>query len=244
LTKVLVAEAELISLLAMAATGARRRWRRGRVQWTATQIRIRRLFAVCCRRTATGRSRRTTKDSSLAQHCWERQPGTTLLGTAPWRSRHGGQRRPGADSSGQRRPGRVDPRRRMGSSQDPRGWPRNGTRSATADGQRCGSGRGRHRRALGGGSVDLDEGGEWAAARIWTRAANGRRPDLGGGGADELAATGSSKRAVVGSRRQRAGSAQMRPQAVGPRRRRRRLRRRQRGPRRRPEGEMVDGKKI
>jgi hypothetical protein len=62
-----------------------------------------------------------------------------------------------------------------------------------------------------GSSADLDEGGAdelavqrtgggwiWAAAaRIWTRAANGRRPDLGGGGADELAATGSSKRAVA-----------------------------------------------
>ena len=69
-----------------------------------------------------------------------------------------------------------------------------------------------------GSGADLDEGSAdelavqrtgggriWAAAaRIWTRAANGRRPDLGGGGADELAATGSSQRAVAGSGRQRA----------------------------------------
>jgi hypothetical protein len=194
----------------MAATGARRRWRRGRVQLTATQIRIRRLL------------------SSLAQHCWEQQPGAALLGTAPWRSRHGGQqrtavdstagncalaqqaRRPGADSSGQRRPGRVDPRRRMGSSQDPRGWPRNWTRSATADGQRRRSGRGRRRRArspangrrpdLGSGGADLGSGG----GRIWVAAAAGsgrrRRPDLGSGGRIWAAAGGIRADEAAGGR--------------------------------------------
>jgi hypothetical protein len=44
LTEFLVAEDELNSLPAMAATGARRRWRRCRAQQTAAQIRIRRLF--------------------------------------------------------------------------------------------------------------------------------------------------------------------------------------------------------
>jgi hypothetical protein len=200
--------------------------------------------AVCCRRTATGRSRRTTKDSSLAQHCWERQQHCWELRPGAAAVDSGGQGRTAVDNTAGNCALAQQARR---TAVDPRGWPRNGTRSTTADGQRRGSGRGRRRQArspangrrpdLGGGGADLDEGGGGA--------------DLGGGGADELAATGSSKRAVAGSGRQRAGSAQMRPQAVGPRRRRRRPRRRrrrprrrQRGPRRRPEGEMVAGKKI
>jgi hypothetical protein len=114
--------------------------------------------AVCCRRTATGRSRRTTKDSSVAQHCWERQPGAALLGTAPWRSRHGGQQWTAAARKG---------------------------RSATADGQQPGSAR---------MAAELDEirDGGWAAAWIWTRAAQ--------------TSSQSSERAAAGSGQRRRGS--------------------------------------
>jgi hypothetical protein len=190
----------------MAATGARRRWRRGRVQLTTTQIRIRRLLRCAAggrlqgavggrRRTAAWRS--TAGNGSLAQHCWELHPGAA--GTA--------------DSSGQRRPGRVDPRRRMGSSQDPRGWPRNWTRSATADGQRRGSGRGRRRRArspangrrpdLGSGGADLDEGGERAAAGSGRRRRRRARSDgiqQTGGGRIRAAAGGIRADETAGGR--------------------------------------------
>jgi hypothetical protein len=126
------------------------------------------------------------------------QPGAALLGTAAWRSTAGNcalaqqARRTAADSSGQHcwelRPGAAGTATRGGQQ-----WTaaaRKG-RSATADGQQPGSAR---------MAAELDEirDGGWAAAQIWTRAAQTssqsseraaagsgqRRPDLGSGGAD------------------------------------------------------------
>jgi hypothetical protein len=163
----------------MAATGARRRWRRGRVQLTTTQIRIRRLLRCAAggrlqgavggrRRTAAWRS--TAGNGSLAQHCWELHPGAA--GTADSSGQHCWELRPGAAGTATRGGQQWTAAARKG-------------RSATADGQQPGSAR---------MAAELDEirDGGWAAAWIWTRAAQ--------------TSSQSSERAAAGSGQRRRGS--------------------------------------
>jgi hypothetical protein len=175
------------------------------VQLTATQIRNRRLLRCAAGRRlqgAVGGRRRTaawrsTADCALAQQA-RRTAVDSTAGNCALAQQARGQQWTAATRGGQQWTAAARKGRSAtadGQQPDPRGWPRNGTRSAMADGQRRGSGRGRRRRARS--------------------PANGRRPDLGGGGADldeggERAATGSGRR-----RRRRARSDGIQPTGGG-----------------------------